>query len=116
MTKSHPLLLVGYVVAWLVLVALITLTAWQLHVTTLYLGTLLINSPTWRPRGWSSETLVGISKLSVLFWGSLWMLLTFYLEHQLRDAMKTKRLLRRTGWWSLMLLGTYGLAYWVIRQ
>mgnify|MGYP001163436001 CR=1 FL=1 len=115
MTKSHPLLLVGYVVTWLVLVALITLTAWQLHVTTLYLGTLLINSPTWRPRGWSSETLVGISKLSVLFWGSLWLLLTFYLEHQLRAAMKYKRLLRRTGWWSITLLLLYGIAYLAIQ-
>ncbi|HRW10783.1 MAG TPA: hypothetical protein P5121_37030 [Caldilineaceae bacterium] len=115
MTKSHPLLGIGYMVLWLLLVALATLTAWQLHVTTLYWGTLLINSPTWRPSGWSSESLVGVSKLSILFWGALWLILTFYLEYHLRAAMQRKRLLRQSGWWGGILLTIYAIAYLVIR-
>ncbi len=113
--KQHPLAQLGYIGAWIGLTILAALTAWQLHITTLYLATLLIDNPALRPRGWSSETLVGVSKLSVLVWGSLWFMLLFYMEYKLREGLQERRLLRLIWWFggSLLLIG--GVAYLLIR-
>ena len=114
MKKQHPLPQLGYIGAWLGLTFLAALTAWQLHIASLYLATLLIDNPALRPRGWSSETLVGVSKLSVLVWGSLWFMLIFYMEYKLREGLQERRLLRPIWWFggSLLLIG--GVAYLVI--
>lgn len=101
----------GYGVGWLLLAGLAALTAWQAHITTIYLGALLINNPSLRPSGWSSSTLVGISKLSVLAWGSLWLILVYYLEYQLRESLADRRLLVQCGRFALALLAGFIVAY-----
>ncbi len=115
MKKQHPLAQLGYIGGWLALTVLATLAAWQLHITTLYLTTFLIDNPALRPRGWSSETLVGVSKLSVLIWGSLWLMLTFYMEYKLREGLQEGRLIRQFLRYSAVLLTIGGVAYVVIR-
>lgn len=115
MKKRHPLAQLGYVTGWLALTLLAVLTAWQLHLTTVYGAALLIDSPTWRPRGWSTETLVGVSKLSVLVWGSLWFMLTFFMEYKLREGVQERRLLRRLLWFGGSLIGIYAVAYLLMR-
>ncbi|MEZ4621321.1 MAG: hypothetical protein R2867_38275 [Caldilineaceae bacterium] len=104
----------GYLLAWLALTLLATVTAWQLHITVLYLAALLIANPTLRPTGWSSETLVGVSKLSILLWGSLWLIFVFYMEFKLRESMQERRLRRQIGWFGGILLALYGLAYLIV--
>ncbi|MBX3011762.1 MAG: hypothetical protein KF832_09670 [Caldilineaceae bacterium] len=84
---------------------------WQAHVTTLYLAALLIQNPALRPSGWSSATLVGLSKLSVLGWGTLWLMGTSYLEYQLRTSVLEHRLLQQTGRCLLILVGCFGIVY-----
>ncbi|MCB0062651.1 MAG: hypothetical protein KDE19_11070 [Caldilineaceae bacterium] len=111
MTKQHPLAQAGYVLAWLVLSILATVTAWQLHVTLLYLTTLLIQNPALRLPGWSMSTLVGVSKLSVLIWGSLWLIFVMYMEYQLRMAMREGRLWRQSIRYGIGLLVIYGVGY-----
>lgn len=111
MTKQHPLAQVGYLLAWFILTILATVTAWQLHVTLLYLATLLIQSPNLRLPGWSMSTLVGVSKLSVLIWGSLWLIFVMYVEYQLRMAMREGRLWRQSVRYGMGLLVLYGVAY-----
>jgi hypothetical protein len=113
--KRHPLAQLGYIIGWLILSLLAVLAAWQLHLTTLYGAALLIDNPAWRPRGWSTETLVGVSKLSVLVWGSLWFMLTFFMEYKLREAVQERRLLRRLLWFGGSLVVAYGVAYLLMR-
>jgi len=110
-TKPHFLTQLGYILAWLGLTVIATLTAWQLHVALLYLAALLIETPSLRPTGWSTNTLAAVSRLSLLIWGSLWLFFIMYLEHQLREAVQERRLLQRSGRYALGLLFLYGIGY-----
>ena len=87
MHQRRSLVWLGYFIIWLLLGGLAIAVAWQGHITTLYVGALLIENPNWRPLGWSSSTLVGISKLSILLWASLCFIFIMYLEHRLREPM-----------------------------
>ncbi len=101
----------GYLAGWGLLTLLAALVAWQAHVTTLYLGALLIANPTLRPPGWSSSTLVGVSKLSVIGWGSLWLMAIYYIEYQLRESVDERRLFKQCTHFALILLGSFGVAF-----
>jgi len=90
------------------------IVAWQLHVTTLYLATLLVNSPTLRPPGWGANSLAGVSKLSILVWGSFWLIFTFYIEYKLRESIRYQRLLRCSGIYGTILLIIYAIAYLLV--
>lgn len=96
MAKRGWLAQLSYVVVWLLLAALTAVVAWQLHVTLLYLASLMIANPTWRPPGWSADTVATLSRLSVVIWGSLCLIIVMYLEHRLREALKDGELLRQS--------------------
>lgn len=95
MKRRKKIVWVGYLIGWILLVGVATLVAWQAHITTLYVAALLLDHPTLRPPGWSSSTLVGVSKLSVIGWGALWLIATSYLEYQLRESVQERRLWRQ---------------------
>jgi hypothetical protein len=95
---------VGVYVAWLLLAVVIAVVAWQIHLAVLVLMALLIDSPM-RPPGWSSATLVGVSKLSMLVLGSGWLISVMYLEGQLGKAVEEKRL----GRFLAQVLGWLGI-------
>ena len=99
---------------WLLLAVLAAVTAWQWHVTLLYLARLLIDSP-YRPFGWSMGTLAAVSRFSILIFGSLWLIYVYYIEYQLREALKRQRLLRRGATYSAVLLALYAVAYLLLR-
>jgi hypothetical protein len=107
MVRRNSVVWLGYFMVWLLLAGLATFVAWQAHVTTLYLTALLIDHPTWRPPGWNSGTLVAVSKLSVVGWGALWVMTTFYMEYQLRESTYERRL--RQQWARFLLLLLIGL-------
>lgn len=102
---------VGYFLSWLVLAAMAAVTAWQAHVTTLYLAALLIDHPTLRPPGWNSSTLVALSKLSVVAWGAFWIIGVYYMDYRLRESTHERRLLRQWLRFLLILGGALSLLY-----
>ncbi len=101
----------GYLAGWGLLTLLAALVAWQAHSTTIYLAAFLIANPTLRPSGWSSSTLVGVSKLSVLGWGSLWLIAVYYMEYHLRESLQERRLLKQSLYFALFLLIGLAIAY-----
>lgn len=111
MYRRRSLIWLGYFALWLLLSGLAIGVAWQAHISTLYLGTLLINHPTWRPAGWSSDTLVGISKLSLLIWASLCFIWIMYAENRLRESVNQRRLLRQSLRFLIGLAACFALAY-----
>ncbi|MEZ4736674.1 MAG: hypothetical protein R3E79_57065 [Caldilineaceae bacterium] len=107
MKQRNRIVWAGYMIGWLLLVGVATVVAWQAHITTLYVAALLLDHPTLRPTGWSSSTLIGISKLSVIGWGALWLIATSYLEYQLRESIADQRLGRQ--WLRFLLFLLMGL-------
>jgi len=111
MARRNRFVWLGYVVSWGLLTLLTAFTAWQAHSATIYLAALLIANPTLRPSGWNSGTLVGVSKLAVLLWGSFWLIAVYYIEYQLRESTHERRLLKQSGQFALILLSGLAIAY-----
>lgn len=88
---------------WLVLTAVGGWVAWQWHATLIVLCTLWIESDLPRPTGWSTATLVGISRASLFINGSLWLMWMLYLESDLRRSAARKALTAR----GLQILAVY---------
>ncbi len=86
---------VGYLSIWIRLAVLAALVAWYVLVAILAVAGWLIASPELRPTGWSTPTLIGVNKLSILRSGSLWLFLVMYMDRDLRIARDEGRLLAR---------------------
>ncbi len=79
---------------WLGLIVLWTFAAFQAQNLILYLGLLVIQTPSIRPPGWNNDTLVGINKCGFLILGSLWLGLAIFTEKYLREGACEERLLQ----------------------
>lgn len=82
MKRAGPL----YLLLWIVLSAVAALAAWYLNLAFLYLCSLWIDQPAWRPTGWSTGTLVTINRFSILVLGSIWLIFSTWLEIALRNS------------------------------
>ena len=76
---------------WLILAALGAVVALQLQITFVYLGLLIVQSP-FRPTGWNTSTVSGISRCGYLVFGILWLGLVLYLEKYLSAGYEEGRL------------------------
>ena len=104
----------GYLLLWIALSTLAAFALWQAHVAVLYVAALIIDNPRLRPVGWSTMSLVGVSKLSILFWGSAWLMCTVYLEQSLRNSVVAKRLVRQSVKYAIALLIFWGVTWLVL--
>ncbi|MEZ4659152.1 MAG: hypothetical protein R2911_16440 [Caldilineaceae bacterium] len=86
-----------YLLLWLLLSAFAGLTAWYLNLAILYLFTLWIEHPVWRPTYWTVNMLVYINKLSILGLGGLWLIFITWLEIALRNSALQDRLWLQAG-------------------
>ena len=99
---------------WGLLAALAALAAYQVHVTLIFFGILIVNNPATRPVGWSSATISGLSRFLILVLGGLWLLLVGFLRNYLLEGTRLRRLWRRV-WRALLLIGAiYGISYGVL--
>lgn len=75
---------------WLVILALLTLTLFQLHALYVYIWLLIIENPMLRPVGWSSNTLHAISRIGYFIAGIIWILVAYIAEYQLHTKRNAK--------------------------
>jgi|GEM_PF-2024082 len=83
--------------AWLFLSALAGYTAWQIHLTLIYLLTLVVQNPALRPVGWNTGTVGLWSRLSIFLMGALWLVAVMMMEQGLNSSLKEKRLMVQIG-------------------
>lgn len=110
MAKRDWLAQLGYLGAWLFLAILAAAAAWQLHILLLYFASLLVASP-WRPTGWTTGSVATLSRLSIVIWGSAWLILVMYLEYNLRESLREGLLQRRTTRVGIALLLIIAVGY-----
>lgn len=72
---------------WIVLSILVGVVAWYVHTTILYLALQLVEHPTWRPTGWSTDSLAGVARLSIFALGSAWLMIALWMEGALRRSL-----------------------------
>lgn len=99
---------------WILLSIVTGIVVWYLHTVVLYLMALVINNPALRPTGWSPDSLAGVSKLSILTLGSLWLLVTMWMEGALRRSVLEWRFWRFVGRLAAMLVVIWLICYGVL--
>ena len=87
-----------------------TFAAFQVQNLILYLGLLVIQNPSIRPPGWSSDTIVGINRCSFLILGSLWLGLAIFSEKYLREGSHEEHLLQNALRLTLIGGGIYAFS------
>jgi hypothetical protein len=98
---------VGYIVFWLGLAVLATLTAFQIHGTLIAISLAVIDNPVLRPTGWSTDTVYALSRVFWLVIGILWLGWVMFTEGYLREGYQLQLLKHRT----LRLIIVLGVAY-----
>lgn len=83
---------VAVYIIWIILSALAAIAAFQLNAGILALAAAVVRNDALRPSGWSSQSLVNIQRLAVLILGSLWLMLSLWLENRLQRARKERQL------------------------
>lgn len=83
------------ILAWLVLACLTAVIALQLHGLVITLGWSVIQSDQLRPTGWTSATILTLSKFAVLVVGSMWLFTVVLLEGLLQRWGKADLLIKR---------------------
>lgn len=111
---GSAVLALGLYLIWLGLAALSAWVAWQLHATLLYGAARWLHSDLPRPLGWTENQLVGISKLSILLLGSLWLMWIAFLEGHLRRHADQGHLIKRALQIALLLGGMLIVVYGII--
>lgn len=97
----------GFYLLWFLLAALAVVVAFELQVTFVYLGILVVQSPSLRPTGWNTSTVAGINRCGYLLMAILWLGVVFYLEKYLSTALEEGRLWSQALRAGLMLVGVY---------
>jgi len=106
--KMRPILAqIGYVIFWLGLVFLATLTAFQVHVTLVAIFLAVIANPSLRPLGWSTNTIYALSRIFWLVLGILWLGWVMFTEGYLREGYQRQLLKKRTIRLTIILAAIY---------
>ena len=104
----------SYLVFWLVLAVLVTLTAFQLHTTLIATAISIIETPSLRPTGWTLDTIHGLGRVFWLILGILWLGWIMYTEGYLREGKDNQLLIPRFVRLLLILIVIYALNYFVL--
>jgi hypothetical protein len=104
----------SYVVFWLVLAGLATLTVFQVHGTLITISIAIIEEPALRPPGWTMDTTHGLGRVFWLILGILWLGWVMFTEGHLREGKDEQRLLRRFLILALILVVIYALSYGIL--
>jgi hypothetical protein len=108
------LIALGFYGLWGIVSAFAVLAAYQVYITLLFVGLLIVQNPATRPPGWNTMTIYGLGRFLILVLGGLWLLLVAFLEGYLREGIKLRRLRVRVLRAILFLGALYGLSYGVL--
>ncbi len=104
---------IGYIIFWLFLGVVVTLTLFQVHATLISVAVVVVDDPSLRPIGWSSGTIYGLSRLLWLILGMCWLgwvMLTYeYLSESKQLKILKQRFLRL-----LLILGAVYLCSYLV--
>ena len=105
----------GIFMLWILLLGFAAFAAWMAHSSFIFVSTLIIKNPNLRPTFWSMDSLSGISRLSILLFGSCWLFFAMWSEHYLNEGSKegtvTRRILRLVISIALIIAVAYGLLW-----
>lgn len=113
--RIQPILApVGYIIFWLGLAVFATLTAFQIHSTLIALSLAVIENPSLRPLGWSTDTVYALSRVFWLVIGIFWLGWVMFTEGYLREGYQRLLLKNRTLRLIIILGATYAVCFLIL--
>lgn len=86
-SKSNRRMVLAYLL-WLLLALFLAYVAWNFHAALVTVVAIWVDSPMYRPFGWTSESVQPFSRLSIFVIGSLAMIYALWLENRLQRASR----------------------------
>ena len=96
---------------WLVLAVLSGVVLWQVYSALVYLSTIWLSNPDWRPSAWNSYTISGLARFLALVIGIVWLALVTFMERYLRLFRNMGDLWRKTARLAALLILLFALSY-----
>ena len=93
----------AYIFSWLILSILAALTSFQVHATLIALALQLVNTPSLRPSGWSTQTIYGLSRLLWVIFGIFWIIWVMVTQEFLSEGKQLHALKKRIFWLFLIV-------------
>ena len=103
-----------YILLWLILVVLVTLTLFQVHGTITALAVYVVKDPSLRPIGWNSGSVVLLTRLLWFILGILWLVWVMYTFDYLRESSRSQTLVKKVFRLLLILGATYLSSYIIL--
>lgn len=105
---------VGIFGLWIFLLVFAALAAWTAHTALISIATLIIDSPDLRPTYWNQGSLSGISRLSVLLFGSIWLFFAMWSEYYLNESSKAGKVKQSVLRLATMVAVVFAVAYGLV--
>jgi len=105
---------ISYLIFWLILSVVVTLTLFQVHATLIVVAILVVDTPSLRPTGWTTGTIYGLSRLLWLILGIGWLGWVMYTYEDFRESKQLKILKGRFFRLLLILGAVYFCSYVVL--
>jgi len=105
---------ISYIIFWLILGVVVTLTLFQVHATLIYIAVVVVDNPSLRPIGWNTGTIYGLSRLLWLILGMCWLGWIMYTYEHLRESTQLKILIQQFFRLLLILGAVYFCSYVVL--
>jgi hypothetical protein len=99
---------IGYFVFWLTFAVFATLTAFQIYGTLIAISLAVVDNPSLRPYGWTTNSVYALSRLFWLVLGILWLGWVMFTEGYLREGYQEQLLKHRVIRLAVILAVTYG--------
>ena len=101
----------GFYGLWGILAVLWALTAYQVYVTLVFIGILVVENPRTRPVGWNTITISGLDRFLIFVLGAVWLVAAMLLEGYLREGTRKHDLKRRLVRLLAITAAIYGASY-----
>ena len=105
---------IGYIASWLILSSIATLTIFQIHTIVLSIALRVVENPSTRPVGWSTDTIHGLSRIAWLILGILLLLWVVFTEEYLREGNRYRKLKKRATRLFLIIVTVYIVCYGIL--
>lgn len=101
-------------VSWLILAILLTLTIFQWHATLIVIALEVVNTPSLRPPGWSTDTVYILSRVLWLILGTVWLGIETFTFDFIIETKRPQILLQRVVRILIILGAAYSISYGIL--
>jgi hypothetical protein len=103
-----------FFIAWIAFAVLVTLTLFQVHGTIISIAVFVVDTPSLRPTGWNSGSVILLTRFLWLVMGIIWLGWVIYTFDYLMESNQLQHLMKRVLRLLLILGAVYLSSYLIL--